>query len=83
MLITGWTTRGWNLCKQELGFARLTNDGEDKGAFMLERDPTPHEVETIRHRVGLKKRREFDESALATLAVMRDRKSSMRLAEAA
>lgn len=68
--ITGWETLGWNRCKREFAFATLTQDGDDEGAFTFDRDPTPYEAETIRHRVGLKKRREFDE---ATLAAMRER----------
>ena len=67
ILITGWATSGWNRCKRELDFATLTKDGDDEGAFMLERAPTPDEAEIIRKRVGLKKRRELSEEALAAL----------------
>jgi hypothetical protein len=67
ILITGWSTQGWNICKREFAFATLTQDGDDEGAFMLDRDPTPDEAEIIRKRVGLRKRRAISDEGLAAL----------------
>jgi hypothetical protein len=68
IVVTGWHTKGWNICKADLAFARLTQDGEDEGAFILDRDPTPNESEKIRKWVGLKKKRQLDDETLARLA---------------
>jgi hypothetical protein len=67
IIIMGWSTKGWNICKVELNFARLTMDGEDEGSLELDHEPTPDEVDVIRHRVGLKRRRHPDEETLAAL----------------
>lgn len=68
ILITGWATQGWNLCKREFRFATLTQDGDGEGAFVFGRDdPAPYEVDIIRKRVGLRKQRAIGEDELAAL----------------
>jgi hypothetical protein len=66
ILVMGWTARGWNLAKETLKpFADLTNDGDDEGAFFLDRLPTPAEAEAIRHYLGIAKKAEYSDEVLA------------------
>ena len=68
IFVTGWTAKGWNLAKQAFKpFASLTNDGDDEGAFSLDRWPTSEEAEMIRHWCGVGKRPEFSEDYQAEL----------------
>jgi hypothetical protein len=39
------TKMGWTYAKKALGFAKLTNDGDDEGALFLDRLPTKSEAE--------------------------------------
>jgi hypothetical protein len=51
--------RWWGAAKRGLSFAETTNDGDDEGALVLDRLPTPAEAEAIRHYVGIAKKREL------------------------
>jgi hypothetical protein len=60
--------RWWGAAKRALApFAGLTNDGDDEGALFLDRLPTPDEAETIRHYVGIAKKRILSEAELDRL----------------
>lgn len=67
IFVMGWTAKGWNAAKRDLSFCRLCNDGEDEGAFILNRLPTKSEGEKLRHRLDLPKRREISEDQMADL----------------
>jgi hypothetical protein len=69
IIVMGWTAKGWNLAKQALSFAALTNDGDDEGALTLDRLPTRTEGEAIRKWVGIAKKREVSELERARLRV--------------
>jgi hypothetical protein len=53
------SARGWTAAKQVLNFARLTNDGDTEGAFILDRLPTQEEAARIRRVLGIAKRKEL------------------------
>jgi hypothetical protein len=59
--------RAWTFSKRALGFAKLTNDGDDEGMLFLDRLPTAGEAETLRARLGIRKRRDLSEETLAAL----------------
>jgi hypothetical protein len=59
--------RAWTFSKRALGFAKLTNDGDDEGMLFLDRLPTAAEAEIIRDRLGIRKRRDLSEETLAAL----------------
>jgi hypothetical protein len=61
------TARAWTAAKKALGFAKVCNDGDEEGAFILDRLPTATEAETIRRYVGIRKRRHLSEGAKAAL----------------
>ena len=67
IVVMGWTAKGWNLAKQALSFAAVTNDGDDEGALTLDRLPTKAEGELIRKWCGVPKRKEFSPEDLAAL----------------
>jgi len=48
--------QAWTFAKQALAFARLCNDGDEEGAFFLDRLPTKSEAGTIRTHCGIHKR---------------------------
>jgi len=62
------TVRQWSAVKAAMKpFTDLTNDGDSEGMFFLDRLPTPDEAEIIRRYVGVRKKRELSEDALAEL----------------
>ena len=65
--VMGWSTNGWNRAKQALSFAQLANDGDDEGAFFLDRLPTKAEGEAIRKWCGVPKKKEFTVEKLGEL----------------
>jgi hypothetical protein len=67
IFVMGWSTKGWNVAKQALAFARLCNDGEDQGGFFLDRLPTKSEATAIRHWLGIPKKRTVSADELARL----------------
>lgn len=61
-----WSSaRGWESAKRRLSFAKVTQDGDEEGALILDRLPTPKEAEEIRLILGIAKRVEYSEDALA------------------
>jgi hypothetical protein len=64
------TARGWTFSKRALAFSALTNDGDDGGAWFLDRLPTAAEAETIRDYLGIAKKRAVSEVELARLRSM-------------
>jgi hypothetical protein len=73
--VMGWTTRGWNRAKAALSFARLTNDGDDEGALLLDRFPTKSEAQAIRKWTGIPKRVTY---SAETLAAKREQMARVR-----
>jgi hypothetical protein len=60
-----WTSRGWTSAKSALDFARLVNDGDDEGAFILDRLPSPSEAAILRRYCMVPKRVSLGEEELA------------------
>ena len=61
-LVMDWTAKGWSNARRALSFAKLTNDGDDEGAFFLNRLPTTDEADVIRHYCGITKRRDLSDT---------------------
>ncbi len=61
------TKMGWTYAKKALSFAKFTNDGDDEGAFFLDRLPTKSEADAIRSYCGIRKRADLSEESLAQL----------------
>jgi hypothetical protein len=55
----------WTYAKRALSFAALTNDGDDSGAWFLDRLPSKTEALTIRKTLGIAKAVEFAPEDLA------------------
>jgi hypothetical protein len=73
--VLGSTPLGWTNAKKAFRFARLFNDGDHEGSFLLGRFPTSDEAAVIRHYVGVTRKREVNPDL-----VLRLRKSSHRKA---
>ena len=58
------TPKGWTFAKRALAFAELVNDGDEEGAFALNRFPSPVEAETIRRYASIPKKIEYSEGQL-------------------
>jgi hypothetical protein len=67
MFVMTETPRAWTAAKRALGFASICNDGDEEGALILDRLPTPAEAQVIRRYVGIRKRRTLSEEARADL----------------
>ncbi len=68
IFIMGWSSRGWNAARSEIGkFASVTNDGDDEGALFLARLPTASEAEVIRKWCGIPKKRDVSDETLDRL----------------
>ena len=67
-LVMGWSTNGWNSAKRALSFAELTNDGDDEGAFILDRLPTRAEAAAARKWIGAARKRQISEEERECLA---------------
>jgi hypothetical protein len=59
------TARGWINTKQEMPFARVSQDGDTEGILILDRLPTPEEALIIRERLRIPKRAEYSDEVLA------------------
>ena len=66
--------KAWTYAKRALSFARVTQDGDDEGSFVMDRPPTAEEAETIRRYLGITKTREISEEHLAKLRAGLQRK---------
>jgi hypothetical protein len=59
--------RGWTNAKRDMAFASLVNDGDDEGAWSLDRLPTAAEAETIRSRLSIRKRVAYSDEVRAAM----------------
>lgn len=64
---TDESPRRWTSIKRRLGFCRLKNDGDDEGAFYLDRLPTGAEADAVRDAVGIKRKRRLSPEAKEAL----------------
>jgi hypothetical protein len=65
-VMTG-SPKAWTFGKRALAFAEVINDGDEEGAFILRRLPSPDEAALIRRYCGIPKRREVSEAELDRL----------------
>jgi hypothetical protein len=65
-VMTG-SPKAWTFAKRALAFAKVINDGDEEGAFVMHRLPTADEVGLIRRYCGIPKRREVGEGELDRL----------------
>ena len=65
-VMTG-SPKAWTFAKRALAFAKVTNDGDEEGAFVIHRLPTADEAALIRRYCGIAKRREVSEAELDRL----------------
>jgi hypothetical protein len=65
-LMTG-SPKAWTFAKRALAFAKVINDGDEEGAFVMRRLPTADEAALIRRYCGIPKRREVSEAELDRL----------------
>jgi hypothetical protein len=65
-LVTG-SPKAWTFAKRALAFAKVINDGDEEGAFVMPRLPTADEAALIRRYCGIPKRREVSEAELDRL----------------
>jgi hypothetical protein len=81
MLYVNCETRtGWTYAKRALSFAKITNDGDDEGAFLLARMPSKSEADVIRRYCGIRKRMELSAESIAQLRERAKRMSETRKA---
>jgi hypothetical protein len=59
--------RAWTFARHALTFAKVINDGDEEGAFVMRRLPTADEAAFIRRYCGIPKRREVSEAELDRL----------------
>jgi hypothetical protein len=67
ILVMGWATMGWRAATRALSFAKLMQNGDDEGAFLLDRLPTQSEATLIRHYCGIARRKELSAERMAEL----------------
>lgn len=60
-------TARWTNVKQRMAFCQLTQDGDDEGAFVLNRLPTSNEAKIIREALAIPKARHLSEEQRAKL----------------
>ena len=65
-IMTG-SPKGWTFAKRALAFAKVINDGDEEGAFVMPRLPTADEAALIRRYCGMPKRREVSDAELDRL----------------
>ncbi len=63
-VMTG-SPKAWTFAKRALAFAKVINDGDEEGAFVMHRPPTADEAGLIRRYCGIAKRVEYSEVTLA------------------
>jgi hypothetical protein len=59
----GFAKRAWGFAKKALSFSKLVNDGDDEGAFFLDRMPSKAEADLIRAYCGILKKRDLGDTA--------------------
>ena len=67
VFVTCRSAAGWTRAKKALAAARVCNDGDDEGAFIFDRLPTPAEAALIRYYCGIPKKREVGAAELSRL----------------
>ena len=65
-IMTG-SPKAWTFAKRALAFAKVINDGDEEGAFVMSRLPTADEATLVRRYCGIPKRREVSEAELDRL----------------
>jgi hypothetical protein len=65
-VMTG-SPKAWTFAKRALAFAKVINDGDEEGAFVMRRLPSADEAALIRRYCGIRKRREVSEAELDRL----------------
>jgi hypothetical protein len=65
-IMTG-APKAWTFAKRALAFAKVINDGDEEGAFVMRRLPSAEEAALIRRYCGIPKRREVSEAELDRL----------------
>jgi hypothetical protein len=55
----------WTYAKRALKFAKLTNDGDEEGRFLLDRTPTDAEAKVMREYLGIPKAIELSNAEAA------------------
>ena len=65
-VMTG-SPKAWTFAKRALAFAKVINDGDEEGAFIMEHLPTKAEAAIIRTYAGLPKKREVSKAELDRL----------------
>ena len=65
LYVSAGSARAWSATKKALAFAKVVNDGDDEGAFILDREPTPFEAKAIRDYLGIRKRTEANSAPTA------------------
>lgn len=60
--------RMWNAGKKEMGFCKVTQDGDDEGFLLLNRLPTAVEAGIIRDRLGIRRRKVISDAERERLA---------------
>jgi hypothetical protein len=59
--------KAWTFAKRAFAFAKVINDGDEEGAFVMHRLPSADETGLIRRYCGIPKRREVTEAELDRL----------------
>ena len=65
-IMTG-SPKAWTFAKRALAFAKVINDGDEEGAFVMRRLPSADEAALIRRYCGMPKRREVSDAELDRL----------------
>ena len=67
LYVMAGSPKAWTFGKRALAFAKVINDGDEEGAFVMRRLPTADEAALIRRYCGIPKRREVSEAELNRL----------------
>lgn len=67
LYVMAGSPKAWTFAKRALAFAKIVNDGDEEGAFVMHRLPTADEAGLIRRYCGIPKRREVTEAELDRL----------------
>jgi hypothetical protein len=65
--IMAGSPKAWTFAKRALAFAKVINDGDEEGTFVMGRLPSADEAALIRRYCGIPKRREVSEAELDRL----------------
>lgn len=65
LYVAAGSARAWTATKKALAFAKVVNDGDEEGAFLVDREPSSAEAKTIRDYLGIRKRTEANSAPTA------------------